>query len=207
MILEQSMSLKNYIVSESLKTNHAERYLLYIDRYHTDVFLDLRKKLHDEWNKLVLEIQKTNPPGADALQDAQFRNPEATVSLLLSNKSERIITSRSSSAIEVSPSIKIPLVYSREERSSITKKAFSKAMDAFKKTTEDWSEIFKIEKNSRLNPWFKIDSDDNDTIRFQLIMNTENQQKYKTLYSVRLEFGKTGTKTKDFDRIYLYSHI
>ena len=75
---------------------------------------------------------------------------------------------------------------------------------AIKNVASNWDEIFNIEKKGRASAWFKI-VHDNDEIRFQLALSDNKQETYKTLYSIRVEYGKVGSKTKDFDRVYLHS--
>lgn len=199
-------TLKNFIVSEELKVNHAERYLLYVDRYHSEIFLDLKKHLESAWLQALNQLKRSHPPKPQAVQDAQLRNSNATIELTLSDASEKIISSRFKSPTEVSPSLKIPLVYSHEERAHFIKKGLAAAGAAFKKTAESWREIFNYERKGQIKPWFKV-TEEGDEVRFQLMMSHEKAETYKTLYSVRVEFGKTGTKTRDFDRIYLSNLI
>lgn len=199
-------TLKNFIFNEELKVNHAERYLLYVDRYHSEIFLDLKKKLEAAWRKSLGELKKAHPPKPQAVQDAQLRNPNALVELTLSDSPEKIISARIRGPLEVAPSLKIPLVYSHDERTHIIKKILITAKEALKKIANDWSEIFTYEKKSQIKPWFKI-SEESDELRFQLVISNGDAETYKTLYAVRVEFGKTGTKTRDFDRVFLHNLI
>jgi hypothetical protein len=199
-------TLKSFIIREELKTSHAERYITYIDRYHEHVFHDLKKKLEEEWESSLKSIIKKYPVHPEVVQDATLKNPKATTEITLSHKAEKLITSRSPTPLEVAPSIKIPLVYSQEERKLVTKALLDVAETAFKDTTTSWGEIFNYEKSGRIKPWFKI-SGDNEEIRLQLALSESNSESYKTLYAVRMEFGKKNSKLKDFDRLYLVNFI
>jgi hypothetical protein len=85
------------------------------------------------------------------------------------------------------------------------KNFLSVATESLKEITSQWSEIFKVEKQGRALPWFKI-VQDHDEIRLQLALSSGKNEMYKTLYSVRIDYGKS-SKTKDFDRVYLISLI
>jgi hypothetical protein len=199
-------SLKSFILGEEVKQSHAERYMLYVDRYHTEVLLDLKQRLEAAWRGALGTLNKTYPPKPEAVQDAQLRNPEATIKLELSDAHEKLISARSKTVLEVAPSFKIPLVYSVDERAHLIKKVLVTAVEVFKKTTARWREIFNYEEKSRLKPWFKI-TNEGDEVRFQLCVAHGGEETYKTLYAARVEYGKAGTKTRDFDRIYLTSLI
>ena len=198
------MSLKTFIIQESLHAEHAERFLLFKERYNTQVLLDLKKELEKAWNKEINSLAKHHKIKDEDLQLALLQNTKSTVNLSIEPKDEKIISSRHREAIEVSPSVKIPMLYKREERELITKDLLSSAEDVIKKIIHKWDEIFHVEKKGRATPWFKITHDHNE-IRLQLVLSDSGQDMYKTLYSVRVEFGKNNSKTKDFDRVYLYA--
>jgi hypothetical protein len=200
------MPLKSFIIQESLKAEHAERFILYVDRYHAQVFLDLRKLLEDAWKSQVSKLSKQHKVPADVKEDYLLRNPSATLELSVESKPEKIITSRLRETAEVSPSVKIPLALSAEARDLILKTLLKDSEDIFKELTYRWSEIFKVERKGKAVPWFKI-VQDHDEVRLQLSLSSEDQEVYKTLYSVRIEYGKKGSKLKDFDRVYLVSLI
>jgi len=201
-------SLKSFIVQEELKVNHAERFLKYLSHYHTDVLLDITRSLRKAWEIEVAKLIKKYPPNSDAVQDAQLKNGEALITLTASSRSEKIITSRSATPVNVSPSVKIPFVYSDIERLAITKQLLSVAENSLEKITRDWREIFNHEKKGQLAPSFRI-ARDSDEIRFQLRVQSEGstEEFYKTLYVIRLEYGKPTSKLRPFDRLYLYAIV
>jgi hypothetical protein len=180
--------------------------MLYLKRYNSEVFLDLKKHLETAWSKALSQLVRSYPPKPNAVQDAKLRNPEATDALTLSDTPEKITTSRASKPLEVAPSFKIPLVYSADERAHLLKKVLEMAKASLIKTADSWREIFKYEEKNQLKSWFKIDESDNE-LRFQLMVSSGATEAYKTLYTIRVEYGKPGTKTRDFDRIYLISLI
>lgn len=200
------LGLKTFLITEELKVSHAERYLNYVDRYHNEVFHDLKKNLSEEWEKAVKLSAKTHKVHPESKQAAILRNPKASVQISLSNIPTKIITSRSSVPIEVVPSVKIPLVYSEEECVLISKDIMSAAKKAMIKTIHGWSEIFNYEKKGRIQPWFKI-IDDNEEVRMQLAITNGDHESFKTIYAIRTEYGKAGSKLKDFNRIYLINLI
>lgn len=200
------MGLKSFMLREELKVSHAERYLAYAERHSNEVFHELKQKLEKSWEAAVKKTEHAHPIHKEVIQDAVLRNPKATTSVSLSRKSEKLITSRSPVPLEVAPSVKIPLIYSPEERKLVTKSLLSAARDAFEETVDAWSVIFNYEKNGRRKPWFKI-SADHEEVRLQLAMTEGDAESYKTLYAVRIEYGKKGTKTRDFDRLYLVNLI
>jgi hypothetical protein len=198
------MSLKNFIIKEELSTEHSARYLLFKERYHNQVLLDLKKTLEKEWTKDVNGLSKHLKLKDEDLQLALLQNPKALVQLLIEPKDEKIVSSRHRDTIEVSPSVKIPLLYKNEERDLIIKELLASAEAAFKSITHTWDEIFKVEKKGRATPWFKVVTD-HDELRLQLALSDGGQEMYKTLYAIRVEYGKKNSKTKDFDRVYLIS--
>lgn len=198
--------LKNFIINEEVKVSHAERYLGFLDRYHSQVFLDLKDHLEKSWHTSIQALSKKHPVSDEAIQDALLRNPKATPELLLTTTAEKLVTARVREPLEVSPSAKVPFVYSTPERHMLTKHILDDAKNSMEQIADRWREIFNYEHKGKIQPWFKI-LQDSDEVRFQLAMGTGPNESFKTLYSVRVEYGKTGSKLKDFDRIYLHSHI
>ena len=198
--------LKNFIMTEEVKTNHAERYLGFLDRYNSQVFLDLKHQLEKVWDPIINDLSKKHKVPADVIQDALLRNPKATTEIVLITTPEKLVTSRAREPLEVTPSVKIPFVYSTQERHLLTKHVIAGAAIAMKKIADEWKEVFNFEHKGKLQPWFKI-VDEPDEIRFQLSMGSGTHVSFKTLNSVRLEYGKSGSKLKDFDRIYLTTLI
>jgi hypothetical protein len=200
------MALKNFIIQEALRSEHAERYILFQERYHTQVLLDLKKALEKEWTRDINSLSKIHPIADDHLEFALLNNPKATGKLSVETKDEKLVSSSHREAVEVSPSAKVPLLYKREEREIMIRQLLDGAEAAIKHVTDAWSEIFRIEKKGRATPWFKI-LRDHDEIRFQLGLSDGGRDMYKTLYTVKVEYGKQGSKLKDFDRVYLFSRI
>jgi hypothetical protein len=198
--------LKSFILNEEIKVSHAERYLGFLDKYHSQVFHDLKQQLEKNWAAEVAELKKKHPLSAESVQDATFRNPKATTELKLVTSSERLTTSRARGPLEVSPSVKVPFVYTTPERHLLTGKLLGSAKEAMNLLAAGWKEIFNFEHKGKLQPWFKI-VQDSDEIRFQLSLGTGQSESFKTLYAVRVEYGKTGSKLKDFDRLYLTTLI
>jgi len=198
------MSLKNFIIQEELSAEHSARFLLFKERYHTQVKLDLKKALEKEWAKDVNSLSKHHKLKDEDLQLALLQNPKALVQLIIEPKDENIITSRNRKPIEISPSVKIPLLYKNEERDLMIKNFLITAEAAILKVSYDWDEIFKVERKGRATPWFKI-THDHDELRFQLALSNSGKEMYETLYSIRVEYGKSNSRTKDFDRVYLHS--
>lgn len=198
--------LKNFIIQEALRNEHASRFILFKERYNSQVFLDLKNALEKEWDRDVKTLSKKYKVDEDAVAFSLLQNPKAAVGLAVESKDEKLVSSRHRETIEVSPSIKIPLIYKREERDLIIKSVLDSAEKAIKTITENWKEIFRIEKKGRATPWFKIIRD-SDEIRVQLALTEGDNEMYKTLYSIRVEYGKAGSKLKDFDRIYLHALI
>lgn len=198
--------LKNFIISEEVKVSHAERYLSFLDRYHSQVFLDLKNNLAKFWATTAIDLSKKHQVSDDDIQDAVFRNPKATLETTVVSAAERLVTARVREPVEVSPSVKIPFVYSVHERHFLTKKFLEAAATVMEKTASDWKTVFNYEHKGKLQPWFKI-VQDSEEIRFQLSMGFGVNESFKTLYSVRIEYGKSGSKLKDFDRVYLTTLI
>lgn len=198
--------LKNFIINEEVKVSHAARYLGFLDRYHSQVFLDLKHQLEKVWHSSIEGLLKKHPVTDEAIQDMLLRNPKATPELSLTSTAEKLVTARAREPLEVSPSVKVPFVYSTQERHLLTKYILADAKSAMEAVVERWREVFNYEHKGKLQPWFKI-LQDPDEIRFQLAMGSEPNESFKTLYSVRVEYGKTGSKLKDFDRVYLTTLI
>lgn len=195
-------TFSNFIIQEEVRTSHADLYLRFLDRYNAQVFLDLREGLTKSWTKVVAELNRLHPLSVDSVTEVQLRNPEGCVKLELDTQLVKLTTTRSPKPIEVSPSVKIPLCYSVEEKKLFTDRLLVAAMSSFKDTVEGWGEIFKYEKKGRLTSWFKL-VNDHDEVRLQLSTNHEDSEAYKTLYSVRVEHGKASSKLRDHDRLYL----
>ena len=197
------MNLKNFIISEENSVNHADRYLRFIERYSSLVLIDLKKQLTLEWEAAIKTLTHRHPTDASKVQDVQLRNPNACVALELVTSSEKLVTARSRTPIEVQPSVKIPLIYSIDERQLLTRALLTVAKEAMTDVVVKWREAFNYEHKGKIQPWFKI-IQDVDELRLQLSTSSNAHEDYKTLYAVRTEFGKP-SKLKDFDRIYLCS--
>ena len=200
------MGLKTFIVTEALRLDQAERFLRYKEKYHTEVFLDLKERLTLAWERSLRSLEKKYPPPTEKVQDAQLRYPQATVQLTLVNKTEKIASARSRDPLIVAPSVKVPLVYDHHERDRVIAQLLSDAEEVFSETADAWSEIFTVEKDGRNTPWFRINRDHDET-RFQLTLTINSHENYKTLYAIRVEYGRPGSRSKDFDRAYLISLI
>jgi len=200
------MSLQIFIIQEDLRGELAERFLLYQERYNTQILLDLKKQLEKDWTRITNSLSKRYKLDEEDVQLALFQNPKASTELSVESKDEKVTSSRNREPTEVSPSVKIPMLYKPEERDLIVKSILDEGENSIKDVTHQWNEIFRVEKKGRATPWFKIVRD-KDEIRFQLALSNDNEEMYKTLYSIRTEYGKKGSKTKDFDRIYLISLI
>lgn len=200
------MPLKTFIIQEALRNEHAARFILFKERYNSQVFLDLKNALEKEWERDTKSLSKKYKVDEDDVAFSLLQNPKASVGLSVEAKDEKLVSSRHRENIEVSPSIKIPLIYKRAERDLMIKSVLDSAEKAIKTITENWKEIFRIEKKGRATPWFKIVRD-TDEIRVQLSLTDGDNEMYKTLYSIRVEYGKAGSKLKDFDRVYLHSLI
>jgi len=200
------MPLKSFIIQEELNSEHAERFLLFQERYHTQVLLDLKKTLESVWTKLATSLARSHKIKEDDLDLALLQNPKVTGQLSVEDNAEKIVSTRYRDTIEVSPSVKIPLLYKKEARDLMVKEFLTAAEGALKKVTDDWKEIFHVEKRGRSTPWFKIVKDP-DELRLQLSLTSEGREMYKTLYSVRVEYGRSSSKLRDFDRVYLVTLI
>lgn len=203
---DQEMSgFQNFIVQEDLRAEYAQRFLTFQERYHHEVFVDLKKTLEQEWSKETSALSKKFKIKQDDLEFALLQNPNATVKLSVENKSEKIMSTRHRNAINAVLSVKIPLILSNEERDFIIKSLASVTEAAFKSVTHRWSEIFKIETKTRSKPCFRITKDEHDEVRLQFALSAESAETYRTLYATRVEYGKASSKLKDFDRFYLVS--
>lgn len=199
-------NLQNFIIQEELRADHAERFLIFQERYNDQVLLDLKKALEKEWSKNANVLIKKHKLDIDDVELALIQNSKASVSIDVESKDEKISSSRSREAIEVSPSVKISLLFKQQARDLIIKTFLDAAENSIKHIADQWREIFRVEKQGRAVPWFKIVRD-KDEIRFQLALSNGKNEMYRTLYSVRVDYGKLGSKTKDFDRVYLISMI
>ena len=196
--------LKEFIAEQNLNLEYAQRFLLYQDRYHHQVFLDLKKTLEKEWSKETKKLSTKFKIKPDDLDFALLQNPKATVQLSVDSSVEKVSSSRHRDPVDATLSVKIPLVMDREERDHVIKEILTLSSKVFKSITEQWSEIFKLEKNGKMIPCFKI-VDDHQEIRLQFCVSSGNHEIYKTIYSIRVDFGKKSSKLRDFDRIYLVS--
>lgn len=200
------MPLKTFIIEENLRNELAERFLLFKDRYHHQVFLDLKKWLSSDWAKDIKILSKKFKIDNDNIEFAKLQNSKSILDITLVDNDDKIVSSRHRESINISPSVKIPLLLKQEERDLIIKSLLNKSEDTIKDVTNQWNEIFRVEKKGRATPWFKIIRD-KDEVRFQLALSDSDKEMYKTLYAIRVEYGKQGSKTKDFDRLYLISLI
>ena len=199
------MSLQNFILEEALKLDYAERYLIFKERYYQEIFVDLKQKLAKAWEKEISFCERKYKIDKEDVELSLIKNENATIKMSVVSKTEKVVSYRNRGPIEAAASVKIPLLYSRHERDLIIVRLIDISNSVLKELTNDWSEIFKVEKQGRAIPWFKIVKD-HDEIRLQFALSSGKSEMYKTLYSVRVEYGKDSSRTKDFDRVYLVSN-
>lgn len=200
------VGLKSFILQEEMQISHAERYVTYVDRYNSEVLLDLKHTLEADWSKTITQLEKIHKPSPESKQEAQLQNPKASLDLKLIRGTVKLTTARSRTPIEVSPSVKIPHIYKHEQRDLVLKALLKTAHEALLQVTSKWKEIFNYERRGKLSPWFKI-TQDRDELRIQLAATAGDETSYRTLYSIRVEYGKSNSKLRDYDRVYLHSSI
>jgi hypothetical protein len=202
------MPFCDFILTEKLNHEHAERYLTYIDRYHNEVWTELHQQLTVAWEEEITKINDSVDPIADMIVQRELRSPGISSEIQLATSPEKIISSRVRGSNLVSPSVKIPYVYHQETIDLILKRLAKVSYVMFHNTASSWSEIFNYEKRGQVQPGFKVEFNDlHDGVKFKITSSIGGEEAYRTIYSVNIEHGKTGSKTKDFDRIYLLSHI
>lgn len=199
-------NLKNFILSEDVRISHAERYLSFLEKYHAQMFLDIKHDIESVWVSTVNKLANKYQPSDFTIQELILRNPKATTQLEVSSQTLKLSTPRNKDPLDISLSVKLPYVFSQQERSIITKELLKVAEQSLQKIAHQWKPILNFEHKGKLNPWFKI-VNDSDEVRFQLSITSGSQESYKTLYAIRVEYGKFGSKLKDFDRIYLTSLV
>lgn len=198
--------LSQFILQEALQVSHADRYLSYVERFHLEVFLDLKKELEKQWLPICSKLNNRFKIHEQDRQEQTLQNPKACLEIELVSKTEKLTSSRSHTPLEISPSVKIPLFFKKEERELVLEELIDAAHITFLNTTDKWKSIFNYEKKGQLVPWFNILLE-KDEIRLQLALSHGSSHSYRTLYSVRTEYGKIGSKIKDYNRIYLTSAI
>lgn len=198
------MDLKSFLLKEEVKRSHAERYLDFIDHDHPQVIQELKQALTDAWTKQISALTRTYPISPERAQDALFKNPKALTRLEVINHAEKLAATHSRSVVEVSPSVKIPHIYNREESELIARELVATAVEVFNTVAENWRAVLNFEKKGQITPWFKIVHDHHEA-RFQLATSSATIESYKTLYCVKIEYGKQNSKLRSFDRVYLAS--
>lgn len=199
------MDLKTFLVTEDLKRSHAERYLTYVDQFHNEVITDVRQELTKNWERVIKELDKRFILSDQEKSELLVVSPKSITHIKLATRPIKITTTRMSKQIEVFPSVQVPLAFSKEQADLIHRELLKVANESFETIAKKWYSVLNFEQKGRMTPWFKIVQDD-DEIRFQLSTNGEKEI-YKTLYSIRIEYGKRFSKLKTFDRVYLVSLI
>lgn len=200
------MTLKNFLLREEVRRDHALNYLIFTSRYHHLVIHDLRRSLTEEWKKSVADLKKKHPLSAQAKKSAELRNENATTSLELVPDAVKLTTTRSRGPVEACPSVKIPVSYPTDTRSLLERELLDVAEKCFYHLVEGWSSVFHYQHNGKRIPAFKI-MKDHEEVKLQLATSLGEHEEYKTLYTVRSEYGRQSLKLKDFDRIYLTSLV
>jgi hypothetical protein len=202
------VALRDFILTEKLTQEHAERYLTFVDRYHGDVFGDLHKRLTAAWEAELVQVNTECEAIADAIQDRDLRSPGIDSTIQLSATPQKLTSPRHRDPKMVSPSIKIPYVYHRETLDNILKRLMKVAKKTFDELAVQWGEIFNYEKRGQVTPGFRVELGDlHEGLKFKIISTISGEEAYRTIYSVQIDHGRAGSKTRDFDRIYLSSHV
>lgn len=194
--------LKTFLLEKEISLDHASRFLNFVETHNQEAYLDLQHDLIKRWNLLAQKLNSSTPLSPEIIQDIELTKPNSPTKLIVSLNSEKITSTRYRDPIEVSPSFKIPLSYSKEKRDYFIKLIFNEAENSMKELIKNWKEVFNYEKQGRLEPWFKI-LKHSDEICLQISLSSHNKESYKTLYSIRIEYGKNISKIKNFDRVYL----
>lgn len=202
------MALSDFILTEKLNHEHAERYLTYIDRYHNEVWTELHQRLANEWEAELVKIKESIKPIDDMITQRELRSPGIISELQLLTSPEKINSTRIRGTNLVSPSVKVPYVYHSETVDLVIKRLSKVAVQVFNDIASEWSEIFNYEKKGQVIPGFKVESgDSHEGVKFKITSSIGGEEAYRTIYSVNVEHGRPGSKTRDFDRVYLLSHI
>jgi len=198
-------NLRFFLLREALRQDHAKHFIRYSEQYHSEVFADLKKTMYEDWSRQLSAIAKRYPPREELIKSSKLRDDSSPISYEVTDVIEKIATTRHPQPISVSPSFKIPFVVDQDERSAIIKELMEIAATNFEAMAKGWREIFHYEHKGRLTPNFRVLSE-NHEVRFQLAIEEGGHNSYRTLYAVRVEYGKKGGK-KAFDRVYLVSLI
>ncbi len=202
------MPLKDFLLTEKLNHEHAERYLTYIDRYHQEVWTDLHKQLTIAWEAEIDMIMKSIEPIEDMITKREFRVPGIISEIQLITSPEKISTTRSRGLQQVSPSVKVPYVYHQETVDLILKRLLKTSQHVFKETASKWGEIFNYEKKGQVQPGFRVEMGDlHEGVKFKITSSIGGEEAYRSIYSVNIDHGKPESKIKSFDRVYLLNHI
>lgn len=195
-------SLSTFIVAEGLKT----RSVLALHRFDTlfkhQVTKDIQQELYAAWHAtakaLKIKVDK------QAAEDAVFKNPKATVAVVVSNSPVKLFSSAENGRVKhVSPSVKLPLILSTAD-AGIAREAFlSDAAKQFELAIHGWSEVFMHElKNGQVKTDFCVKRD-HRSVRLCLTATDKNVEHETVLYHVTIEHGKLGSKVRDYDTIFL----
>jgi predicted ribonuclease YlaK len=195
-------SLSTFIVAESLKT----RSVLALHRFDTlfkhQVTKDLQQELYAAWRSTARTLKvKVDKQTAE---DAVFKNPKATVALVVSDKLVKLFSSAENGRVKlVSPSVKLPLLLSAAD-AGIAREAFlADAAKQFELAIHGWSEVFMHElKSGQVKTDFCVKRD-NRSVRLCLTAADKSIEHETVLYHVTIEHGKLGSKVRDYDTIFL----
>lgn len=202
------MPLKDFILTEKLNHEHAERYLTYVDRYHSEVWTDLHKQLTAAWEAEIAKINESVDPIEDMVTKRELRTPGMFSEIQLVTSPEKIATSRVRGSQMVSPSVKVPYVYHHETVDLILKRLCVAAQHVFTDIASEWSEIFNYEKKGQVQPGFKVETGDlREGVKFKITSSIGGEEAYRTIYSVNIDHGRPESKIRSFDRVYLLSHV
>lgn len=196
------MSLSDFIIAEGLKT----RSVLSLHRFDTlfkhQVTKDLQQTLHDRWKAEVKRLKLK--PNKEAVEDASFKNPKATVAIECSDRPVKLFSSTEHGlAKHVSPSVKLPLLLPPHDLAIARESLLDAASECFKAALSGWSEVFMHELASgRAVTDFKVKRDSR-TVRLCLVSLERGVEHETVLYHVAIEHGKIGSKVRDHDTIYL----
>jgi hypothetical protein len=202
------LALTDFILTEKLNHEHAERYLTYVDRYHQEVWTDLHKQLTAAWEAEIAKIIEAVDPIADMITKRELRVPGIISEIQLVTSPEKISTTRVRGWQQVSPSVKVPYVYHQETVDLILKRLLKTSEHVFEEIASKWSEIFNYEKKGQVQPGFRVELGDlHEGVKFKIISSIGGEEAYKTIYSVNIDHGRPESKIRSFDRVYLLSHV
>lgn len=195
-------SFSSHLLVEALRAKHVLTLHRFNELFKDQVTVDVRAALIKRWQAGIKALGLEVPE--QAKREERLRSEKAVIEITLNDRPIKLGSSTElGRAAEVSPSVKVPYLHSKEERNLVKRRLFDDAEATFKVIIKGWRSAFMHERgDGQLATDFKVRRDER-SVRLLLSSKDGDVEHETTIFYVSIEHGKLGSKLRSYDTVYL----